>query len=450
MAPIQSLDLWSNLITRTASVHHTRVPLIQGVAIGLVSLAFVICTLRLAIRLSRHTTSYEDGFIAFAMVGLHTSPKNSLADTFEALLGLGKRSCLSVYVNIIFFESTSSNFPKAAQNGYGALVSTLSDKQLARALMWFWWAQVMYKLTIWPTKLSILFLYLRVFGDTPNVTSFGVNFRKFVYGLMAFSAVFCVITLIVNVLTCIPVKHYWDKNSSGHCGVDPFSWWLSQSLLNTISDILILVLPMPLVKNLLQIPARQKLGLCLVFGLGAFVVIVTIMRITTFKSGGLGDDITCLPEKTLEQGADYNTDDGAVTLCWTLVETNVAIICACLPLLRPFIARMIPGFCGRSGLRSTNSYPMVQPTTTDDATGKPRSSHVPERMRPRSWVGFETVIGHGSEQTSGVGIHKQMDVDITTEAVSICGTDSLRRLTCQHDEVTINDSRDSESTTERK
>ncbi|THX02620.1 hypothetical protein D6D17_06078 [Aureobasidium pullulans] len=401
MAPIQSLDLWSNLITRTASVHHTRVPLIQGVAIGLVSLAFVICTLRLAIRLSRHTTSYEDGFIAFAML----------------------------------FSILESAVAYLSQNGYGALVSTLSDKQLARALMWFWWAQVMYKLTIWPTKLSILFLYLRVFGDTPNVTSFGVNFRKFVYGLMAFSAVFCVITLIVNVLTCIPVKHYWDKNSSGHCGVDPFSWWLSQSLLNTISDILILVLPMPLVKNLLQIPARQKLGLCLVFGLGGFVVIVTIMRITTFKSGGLGDDITY---------------DGAVTLCWTLVETNVAIICACLPLLRPFIARMIPGFCGRSGLRSTNSYPMVQPTTTDDATGKPRSSHVPERMRPRSWVGIETVIGHGSEQASGVGIHKQMDVDITTEAVSICGTDSLRRLTCQHDEVTINDSRDSESTTERK
>lgn len=96
MAPIQSLDLWSNLITRTASVHHTRVPLIQGVAIGLVSLAFVICILRLAIRLSRHTTSYEDGFIAFAMVGLYTSPKNSFADTFEALLDLGKRSCLSL------------------------------------------------------------------------------------------------------------------------------------------------------------------------------------------------------------------------------------------------------------------------------------------------------------------------------------------------------------------
>jgi hypothetical protein len=126
----------------------------------------------------------------------------------------------------------------------------------------------MYKLTIWPTKLSILFLYLRVFGDTPNVTSFGVNFRKVVYGLIAFSAVFCLITLIVNVLSCIPVRRYWNRSVPGHCGVDAFSWWLSQSLFNTITDVMILVLPMPLVKNLLNIPVRQKIGLCLVFGLG--------------------------------------------------------------------------------------------------------------------------------------------------------------------------------------
>lgn len=136
------------------------------------------------------------------------------------------------------------------------------------------------------------------------------------------------------------------------------------------------------------------------------------------------------------------SDDGAVTLCWSMVETNVAIICACLPLLRPFIARMIPGFCGKSTMRS-NSYPMAQPSNEVTPKVRPSNSHVPERMRPRSWVGIETVIGHGSQQTSSSGIHKQMDVDITTEAVSMCGTDSLRRLTQsrQSDEA-----RDSEST----
>lgn len=85
---------------------------------------------------------------------------------------------------------------------------------------------------------------------------------------MAFCGLFCVITVIVNVFTCLPVRRYWDRSVPGHCGVDAFSWWLSQSLLNTVSDVLILVMPMPLVKNLLNIPVRQKLGLCIVFGLG--------------------------------------------------------------------------------------------------------------------------------------------------------------------------------------
>jgi hypothetical protein len=185
------------------------------------------------------------------------------------------------------------------------------------------------------------------------------------------------------------------------------------------------------------------------------------MRISTFKTGGLGDDITCefssirrAQVRSLhwfEIKTNFITDDGAVTLCWTIVETNVAIICACLPLLRPFIARMIPGFCGGSGLRSGNSYPMAQPTTTEDSpVGKPRSSHIPERMRPRSWVGIETFIGQGDGQTAAAGIHKQMEVDITTEAVSICGTESLLRLTRQDDEITSVEARDSESSNERK
>jgi hypothetical protein len=185
------------------------------------------------------------------------------------------------------------------------------------------------------------------------------------------------------------------------------------------------------------------------------------MRISTFKTGGLGDDITCkfshiqksqvLWLALLEIKTNSTTDDGAVTLCWTIVETNVAIICACLPLLRPFIARMIPGFCGGSGLRSGNSYPMAQPTTTEESpVGKPRSSHIPERMRPRSWVGIETVIGQGDGQTAAAGIHKQMEVDITTEAVSICGTEFLLRLTCQDDDIRSEGARDSQSSNERK
>ena len=112
MAPTQNLALWSDLAIRAAKEHHTRVPLIQGVAIGLVVLAFTICTLRLAIRLKRRNTSYEDGFIAVAMVSLCTLDSSRLLTLFfKAFLGPGKRSRLPWYVNICCkLISALSNF----------------------------------------------------------------------------------------------------------------------------------------------------------------------------------------------------------------------------------------------------------------------------------------------------------------------------------------------------
>jgi len=137
MAPTQHPALWLNLAIRTAKEHHTRVPLIQGVASGLVALAFIICTLRLIIRLKRRTTSYEDGFIAVAMVRLCTlGPSLRLTLILEVVLDPGKHSRLFGYVDnpCDTIDGLSDFFPAAA-NGYGALVSTLTDQQLSRALM---------------------------------------------------------------------------------------------------------------------------------------------------------------------------------------------------------------------------------------------------------------------------------------------------------------------------
>lgn len=46
-----------------------------------------------------------------------------------------------------------------------------------------------------------------------------------------------------------------------------------------------------------------------------------------------------------------------MTLIWSLIETNIAIICACLPLLRPLISRVIPAFGKTSKSRSKDRPP---------------------------------------------------------------------------------------------
>jgi hypothetical protein len=54
----------------------------------------------------------------------------------KAVLDLGKLSRLFRYIsNYCNTIDLLSDFFKAASNGYGALVSTLTDQQLARALM---------------------------------------------------------------------------------------------------------------------------------------------------------------------------------------------------------------------------------------------------------------------------------------------------------------------------
>ena len=176
----------------------------------------------------------------------------------------------------------------------------------------------------------------------------------------------------------------------------------------------------------------------------ASIVIVTIIRINTFKSGGLGDDTTCKLTTIChgEQKLTIEADDGAMTLCWTLVETNVSIICACLPLIRPFLARIIPGLCGGTSMQSDSLQ--LGPCALKNTGGKKqcRNSHVPEKMRHRSWAGVETIIsrldGASSDQEyvhdvdigeeNAIRAHTNIE-QTSGEAQSICGTDSLRRLT---------------------
>lgn len=138
MAPTQHPALWPILAIRAAKEHHTRVPLIQGVASGLVALAFVICTLRLIIRLKRRTTSYEDGFIAVAMVCLCTLGSESCTNAHsQAFLGPRKHSGMFGYAddhcNIIeIFSDFFKRQPMVTEP-----LCRLSPIDSCRKLLWY-------------------------------------------------------------------------------------------------------------------------------------------------------------------------------------------------------------------------------------------------------------------------------------------------------------------------
>lgn len=196
---------------------------------------------------------------------------------------------------------------------------------------------------------------------------------------------------------------------------------------------MILLLPMPLIRSLLKIPTRQKISLMAVFALGIFVVACTVVRMTTFETG---------------TGLD-TTYDGGITLLWSIIETNVAIICACLPLLRPLFARLIPASSKSATSSKSNSYGLqnryasvsnTKKSTVHDGTmrrgswgdwkdNNNNSNVIVANAASRRTESDEESLATGGEQPFGFGggITKQTDVEITTETASDHG--SLRQLT---------------------
>lgn len=75
------------------------------------------------------------------------------------------------------------------------------------------------------------------------------------------------------------------------------------------------------------------------------VVVTSILRMTTLSLSGTSPDTTCrLLYPPICNAPAKRTSDQVESTLWTIVEENVGIICACLPMFRPFLSIIMPRF----------------------------------------------------------------------------------------------------------
>ncbi|KAJ2891353.1 hypothetical protein MKZ38_000557 [Zalerion maritima] len=224
----------------------------------------------------------------------------------------------------LFFSLASSGVMIAScQYGYGQHAANLTTSNKIETLRYFWLCQITYKASINLTKCSIIFLYKRIFG--------GVKwFRLACWLVICCVAVYCVASVVATIFQCTPVSRAFNKSIEGTC-INSGTFWYANAAFSISSDLVILILPMPLVWKL-QIQRIQKIALVIVFALGGFVVITSCLRMTTIDIAATTTD---------------QTFDIASTM-WTIVEMNVAIVCACLPMLRPLIVKFFPRLMPKS------------------------------------------------------------------------------------------------------
>ncbi|KAL4864239.1 hypothetical protein BDV12DRAFT_176447 [Aspergillus spectabilis] len=161
----------------------------------------------------------------------------------------------------------------------------------------------LYAVNVTLIKLSILFLYRRIFSVP--------KFRCTNNFIIALCLVWCLVGVICDLLYCIPIRQQWDPTAGGQC-FDFSLYFLIMTLADLLIDIIILSLPMsPIIR--LHLSWRKRVGLAGIFLLGAFVLVTGAVRIFYV----------------------YNPSSRHVAhseaALWSVINLGVAIICSCLP-----------------------------------------------------------------------------------------------------------------------
>jgi hypothetical protein len=116
----------------------------------------------------------------------------------------------------------------------------------------------MYNSSLFSTKASIVLLYLRAFPAR--------SMRIACYVALGFIGVYGLWAILSGYLNCIPVAKFWDNTLDGGC-INMEALWFSNAIVHIITDITILLMPMPILSSL-QLPRKQKIALMAVFALG--------------------------------------------------------------------------------------------------------------------------------------------------------------------------------------
>jgi hypothetical protein len=109
-------------------------------------------------------------------------------------------------------------------------------------------------------KLSALHLYITIFPKK--------SFRYVSYGVMGLSVAYCLVNFFQLLLACHPIAYNWDKTIPGGSCMNANAPFLSSAIINVAIDVIIVILPMPVLWNL-QMKVSKKVSISLIFGIGA-------------------------------------------------------------------------------------------------------------------------------------------------------------------------------------
>ncbi|KAL1840469.1 hypothetical protein VTJ49DRAFT_466 [Mycothermus thermophilus] len=219
-----------------------------------------------------------------------------------------------------------------AKYGLGRHVWVMPEEHFVPYMKSFYSSIVVYNVAVCLTKISILLMYYRLFSNT--------ILRQIIFVGLGFLGSWAVTLSILLPMVCMPVHKFWHPTAPGVC-LDQLAIWYVMAGVNVFTDFALFTMPIPVIKSL-NLPRRQKVLLFAIFTLGIFPCAVSIYRIRTLGAAAVATDPT------------WDNVDAAT---FSFLELSVGVVTVCLPTLRPFLARVMPGLFGHLLQQSSGAPP---------------------------------------------------------------------------------------------
>ncbi|CAI7645384.1 unnamed protein product [Penicillium glandicola] len=170
-------------------------------------------------------------------------------------------------------------------------------------------------------KVALLSILTRIFAP----------YRSKVWFIHIFLGCLCcyyIVALIVKIRICDPIPRYWLGDSVEGTCLDQTAALIADSVISVVSDLIILILPLPLTWSL-QMSRNRKLRVIGLLSAGGLATAFSLYRLVLVLKG--------------------SSDAGLMFVCVILsgyvmhalhlnAEAGVGLICACLPVLNVMLA----------------------------------------------------------------------------------------------------------------
>lgn len=165
--------------------------------------------------------------------------------------------CVLLQRHVYCARTDTNDIPPSGRiNGLGKHRAVVPPQKVAVFAELLYFFQIFYVLAPPTVKLSLLFLYHRIFEHS--------RFLRLVYAMIALVSVWAVIMVFLAIFNCRPISAFWTHE--GSC-FDFKKFAIGYAVVNIVTDFAIWLMPIPNVWKI-QLPTPQKVALSLIFALG--------------------------------------------------------------------------------------------------------------------------------------------------------------------------------------